>query len=65
MNQIIGLVLFLGGIALVVCGTFDFSMDTLVNTQGGLLAVKILVLAFALPAAIVGGIVLRFERKGP
>ncbi len=60
-----GIILFLGGIVAVVCGMFDFSTATLVNTSGNLLMLKFITLSFALPAAIVGGIILWNEKKRP
>jgi len=58
MNQALGIVFFLGGIVLVVCGMFDFSLSSLSSTESGLLILKVITVSFALPAAIVGGIIL-------
>ncbi len=62
---VFGIFLFLGGIVTVVCGMFDFSMASLVNTSGDMLVFKVITLSFALPAAIVGGIILQQESKSP
>lgn len=65
MNQVMGIIFFLGGIVAVVCGMFDFSLASLSNTESGLLIFKVITLSFALPAAIVGGIILWYEGKRP
>lgn len=65
MNQALGIIFFLGGIVLVVCGMFDFSLASLSSTESGLLILKVITLSFALPAAIVGGIILWHEGKRP